>query len=72
MEKFWSILNFPKKIKFLSDDNEAELVKKILLTKNTSAIYCYTKSETKKGMEVTMTIQEIEQLISCKLLDIIS
>lgn len=56
----------------MSDDNEAELVKKILLTKNTSAIYCYTKSETKKGMEVTMTIQEIEQLISCKLLDIIS
>ena len=63
-----SAMTFPKKIKVLSDDNELEFVAKVPFAKKDIAKYIYTKSETKKGMEVTLILEDIISLIEARLM----
>ena len=67
-----AIMNFPKKIKITTDDNEIEFVQKVAFAKKESAKYVYTKSETKKGLEVTFSLEDIISLIDARIMDIIS
>ena len=65
-------MNFPKKIKITTDDNEIEFVQKVAFAKKESAKYVYIKSETKKGLEVTFLLEDIISLIDARIMDIIS
>lgn len=69
------ITELPKKIRFLSDGNEAEFVEICFFEKKktTEKIgkYIYTKSVTKKGMEVTLSLEQINKILDDKLLKIL-
>lgn len=66
-------MNFPKKIKFLSDDNEAVFVseEKTKDGKIVLGYYEYTPSSTKSGRQIPMDMEQINKLISFKLLEIL-
>ena len=68
--------DFPKKIKFLSDDTELEFVENCFFEKKKSsdklARYVYTKARVMLGEEVVLNIEQIKYLESCMLLKIIS
>lgn len=57
-----------KKIRFPSDDNELEFQNIItpVGSKVKQIIYRYTKSKTKKGMDIGFTEEEYDKLISNK------
>lgn len=56
--------NFPKNIKILSDDNHLELEDTIpnKSSKEKTGIYVYTKSITKVGMRVPLSISQINDM----------
>jgi hypothetical protein len=68
--------DFPKKIKFLSDDTELEFVEKCFFEKKKSndklAKYIYTKAEVHIGKEVVFNLEQLIYLESCSLLKVIS
>jgi len=64
-------LSLPQKIKILTDDNELELVQRVMLSKIPTGKYVYSVSKTKKGMEILLTESEIEKYISSRLWSII-
>ena len=66
-----SALSLPQKIKILTDDNELELVQRVMLSKIPTGKYVYSVSKTKKGMEILLTESEIEKYISSRLWSII-
>lgn len=60
-------MNFPDQITFKSDKNVMKLVPGTETTnssKDRIATYKYTKSETKKGLEIPMQISYIERLLN--------
>lgn len=65
------VLSLPKRIKVLTDDNELELVQKVMFSKIPSGKYKYVVSNTKKGMEILLTEAEIEKYTSSRLWAII-
>jgi len=68
--------DFPKKIKFLSDETELEFVEKCFFEKKKSndklAKYIYTKAQVQLGKEVILNLEQLIYLESCSLLEIIS
>lgn len=62
-----SALSLPQKIKILTDDNELELVQRVMLSKIPTGKYVYSVSKTKKGMEILLKESEIEKYISSRL-----
>ena len=58
------VLSLPKRIRILTDDNELELVQKVMLSKIPTGKYEYVISITKKGMELLLTEAEIEKYVS--------
>lgn len=64
-------MSLPQKIKILTDDNELELVQRVMLSKIPTGKYVYSVSKTKKGMEILLTESEIEKYISSRLWSII-
>ena len=58
------INNFPKIIKILSDDNQLELEDTIpnKSSKEKVGVYVYTKSITKVGMRVPLSISQINDM----------
>lgn len=65
------VLSLPKRIRILTDDNELELVQKVMLSKIPTGKYEYVISITKKGMELLLTEAEIEKYVSSRLWAII-
>ena len=60
--------NFPRKVIFLSDDTEAELIHEILKLKERTATYRYIKAEINLGKEFTLLLSQIEKLLKDKLI----
>lgn len=60
-------MSLPQKIKILTDDNELELVQRVMLSKIPTGKYVYSVSKTKKGMEILLKESEIEKYISSRL-----
>lgn len=55
-------------LKIISDDNIMEFVRKeFTKKKETIFVYRYTKSRTKKGMEVSFTEKELNNYIESKI-----
>lgn len=71
--KINQVTTFPKKIKFLSDDNELELLEIVPAKdkKEVHGIYLYRKSETKLNRTVPFTMQFLSGLEEGKLLEIL-
>jgi len=65
-------MGFPAKIRAVSDDTELEFVQPVAGQKKPMAKYVYTKADTKKGVVVVLSSEDIEYLIGCKLMEIIS
>lgn len=65
------VLSLPKRIRILTDDNELELVQKVMLSKIPTGKYEYVISITKKGMELLLTEAEIEKYVSARIWAII-
>lgn len=66
-------MDFPDKITFKSDKNVMELVPGTIGFNNSKekvASYKYTKSQTKKDMEITMQLSYIERLANSDLITI--
>jgi len=60
------MITFPPKIKFKSDDTELKYISE---TKNGIATYQYTKSQTKNGMQLVATIEQVNKLLKDKLIE---
>lgn len=69
------MIEFPQKIRFLSDDTELEFKEKCFFEKKKStdnlAKYIYTKANYHLGKEVILNIEQIKYLESCALLKVI-
>jgi hypothetical protein len=69
------MIEFPKKIRILSDDTELEFKEKCFFEKKKSTDslgkYVYTKASYHLGKEVIFNIEQIKYLESCSLLKVI-
>ncbi len=61
------VTSFPEKILFKTDDNEAVLQRVVTIdrkTKDNMAVYKYTKSHTKMGLEFPVKMDYINNLLN--------
>lgn len=61
------VISFPEKILFKTDDNEAVLQRVVTIdrkTKDSMAVYKYTKSHTKMGLEFPVKMDYINNLLN--------
>ena len=67
------VAKFPNKIKFVSDDNEAILAGQVVTKSSNIAVayYEYVVSKNNKGVKIPMTLDDINRLLSFKLLEIL-
>lgn len=67
------VAKFPNKIKFVSDDNEAILAGQVVTKSSNIAVayYEYVVSKNNKGVKTPMTLDDINRLLSFKLLEIL-
>lgn len=56
-------MQYPKKIKIISDDNELELSEVLSVKKLIIVNYIYTKSETKFGMILPLSEEDLEKIL---------
>lgn len=59
-----SLTTYPKNIKFISDETEAAFQKEVIQGKEKTGEYKFTKAKVNKGVTFTMTMQQINKLIS--------
>lgn len=66
-----TINDFPKRIKYLFDENESVLIRQeeTKTNKIKVGIYKYVKSETKLGQEYAVTLDEINRLLSYNVIE---
>ena len=68
-----TIIVFPKKINFISDDTEVELIENITTKKGVTekyAKYIYTMAKVFKGNEIILSLTQIQDLYSSGMIKI--